>query len=447
MESKPKILIISSADPTLGPGILAKDYYVAYKNRGYDVDLLTLNRVIDNSDFLYVQDCISIKGKLKHIFNRLHPYYLKKKFFEFIPKTENYGFFYLDEKNPPIRSVEVTGRIRKKYDLVFILFWQGMLSFKTVNEIYDKLHCVIRFNSVDYSPMAGGCHFTGECQRYQCGCGCCPALKSNDIDDITHKNVLYRKKIYKKICPIVTGNSYMFGFYDRSFLLKDVYRATSYPIIDTNQFRPMDKTALRKKYGISSSKRHLILFGSQRIDDERKGISYLVDALRIFAAKLSDEERKAVQIVVIGRDFDKLKPLLPDFDALSLGFVSKDVLPEVYSMCDVFLCSSVNDAGPMMVNQSLCCGTPVVGFAMGACLDSVKDKGTGYCAKLKDTADFADGISRILNMPEVEKRKMSEACRKLALETYSYDAAVDRTIRQYNEYLEYRKKNDKISNS
>lgn len=28
--------------------------------------------------------------------------------------------------------------IRKSYDVVFVVFWQGMLSFQTIEAIYDK---------------------------------------------------------------------------------------------------------------------------------------------------------------------------------------------------------------------------------------------------------------------------------------------------------------------
>ena len=97
-----------------------------------------------------------------------------------------------------------------------------------------------------------------------------------------------------------------------------------------------------------------------------KGISYLVEALQKLSRMLSEKMCSEVLLVAIGNDFDKLKPLLPaNIDSLGLGFVSKDELPEIYSMCDMYLCSSVNDAGPMMVNQSLCCGTPVVGLRYG----------------------------------------------------------------------------------
>lgn len=73
-----------------------------------------------------------------------------------------------------------------------------MLSYRTIEEIYDKLHCVFRFNMVDYSPMSGGCHFTGNCEGYQHACGCCPAFESQDPNDFTHQNVMYRERVLKK---------------------------------------------------------------------------------------------------------------------------------------------------------------------------------------------------------------------------------------------------------
>lgn len=55
MQSKPKILIISSTDPTIGPGVLSTDFYAAYKQQGYDVDLLTLYSCPSHPEFLYVK--------------------------------------------------------------------------------------------------------------------------------------------------------------------------------------------------------------------------------------------------------------------------------------------------------------------------------------------------------------------------------------------------------
>ena len=88
----------------------------------------------------------------------------------------------------------------------------------------------------------------------------------------------------------------------------------------------------------------------------------------------------------------------------------------------------MNDAGPMMVNQSLCCGTPVVGFEMGACLQAVKDHGTGYCAQLNDVVDLASGIRWVYGLSQSERRELSAHCREFAVLHHSYRAFSDQLL-------------------
>ena len=44
----------------------------------------------------------------------------------------------------------------------------------------------------DMFPVTGGCHFSGDCDRYQSACGCCPVLESSTSDDLSAK-ILRRK--------------------------------------------------------------------------------------------------------------------------------------------------------------------------------------------------------------------------------------------------------------
>lgn len=130
-----------------------------------------------------------------------------------------------------------------------------MLSFKTIEAIYDKLHCQFYFRCVDYSPMSGGCHFVGDCQKYMTGCGACPAIYSEKENDFTRFNVEYRKRVYEKVKPIVTGNTYMMRFYDRSYLLKDYDRKMRcLPLVDNNMYSPRNKIFVRQKYKIPENK-------------------------------------------------------------------------------------------------------------------------------------------------------------------------------------------------
>lgn len=434
-KSKPSILIISSANPTTGAGVVAEDYYKALSLHGFEVDLLTHYKCNSHPEFLYVKDLNKkserIKLKIKRHIDKIYRYIRAKIHKCLAYPHAGYYFFYYEEEKPPISVDDVLSQINKPYDIVYILFWQGMLSFATVRAIYNKLHCVVFFGGVDYSQMSGGCHFTGDCENYKTGCGCCPAFESNDIYDFTKHNVAYRKKVYDEVKPIVFGNSYMMQFYRQSFLLKNYQYYKSQAIIDTNLFRPLDKSLLYEQYGISKEKKFKILFGCQSVADERKGIKYLIEAINIFVSKLTEKELSHVLVMVIGNDFVKVKSQLCNIDTYDFGFVSKTDLAKLFAFSDVFLCSSVNDAGPMMVNQSLCCGTPVVGFEMGTCLDAVKDQGTGYCARLRDSKDFAHGIDEIFRLSDNERLQMSAKCIEFANTNYSYAAAVKRLMNAY----------------
>jgi len=85
----------------------------------------------------------------------------------------------------------------------------------------------------------------------------------------------------------------------------------------------------------------------------------------------------------------------------------------------VFLCPSIEDSGPLMINESIMCGTPVVSFDMGVAPDLVHTGKTGYRATLKDSEDLARGIYKLLNLSDTEYAQMSGNCRELGLKLYS----------------------------
>lgn len=423
---KPKILLISSASPLKGPGRVALDYYKAFKQEGYEIDFLTLYPVVGYPDIRYIY------FKPSGIRNRLYRYlYFISGRKKVVP---GFYFFYTREQIPPVPVRDVIKSAGHDYDMVLILFWQEMLSFATVKGLYKKFRCQIHFMGVDYSQMSGGCHFTGECKRYQYGCGFCPAIYSKRLKDFTFYNVRYREKVYKTIRPIVYGNSYMRNsFYSNSYLLRDARVEQSYDIYDMNEFYPVDKHLLRKKYEIKDEKEFIIFFGCQSLSETRKGMAYLLESLKLFWNSLNNVERCRVQIIVAGKDFS----LIADkvfFDAKNFGYVDMAKMPDLYSLADVYLSPSINDAGPTMVNQSLCCGTPVVAFEMGTALESIKGQNTGYCAKLQDSKDFARGIEMIFRLSEEEREKSRKKCREYAMNHFSYYSRVNNILSIYKKY-------------
>ena len=416
---KKRILVISSASPTKGPGTIGLKMYETLRDAGYETDMLTLYQESSKPEIKYIYKKASRwHNIIFRIYRKLH----KKA-------TGGYCFFYRKEKFPPIKADKVLSRITKHYDIVLVYFWQGMLSFHTIEKIYDKLKCRFVFVCADYSPMSGGCHFIGDCKRFQTGCGCCPAFNSKDPNDFTSWNVKYRKRVYEKVKPIISANTYMIEtFFKKSYLLRNQKLVLgSGSLLDLDKFRPLGREQLLLTYHIPINKKNVIAFGCQSLTDKRKGMSYLLDALKMAYTKMTDEERDETLLLFIGRNGEKIMPELM-FDYKYLGIIPYSELPSFYSVSTMFLCSSVDDAGPSMLGQSIACGTPLVAFEMGAALDNLRGKNTGYCAKLRDSADMANGILNIVRMPQAEYAELRKRCRELAEKQNSPQSFVERVI-------------------
>ena len=417
----PKILVLSSISPSVGPAAVAFDRYVCLKRAGYDVDILCLDR---DSKFPEVKGILS-ENKLV---NRLQRLYLKLRFFiltALLKQKPGYFFFHKREPVPEVPVGWVLRGIKREYDIVDVVFWQKMLSYKTILELYRKLKCEIRFYCVDFGPSTGGCHFPGECDRYEKGCGYCPAIGSSKADDFTACNLAYRKSVVEEVKPYVLVNKYMKASHlDRSSLFSGYPRVREViTYVNLSVFRPIPCEGLRDKYNIPENKDFLIFLGSQSLTDERKGTKYAIESLNILSERLGPEDASRVMVLLAGDNGDELGKHL-SFDYKALGYVGMDALVELYNISDAFLCASVNDCGPLMVNYSISCGTPVVAFEMGAAMSIVMGQGTGYCAKLRDSQDMADGLISLFRMDGEERRAIRTRCRVFAEENMSEEAFV-----------------------
>lgn len=416
MKENPKILYISSADPTVGPGVIAMDHYNALKQNGAEVDFLTLRRVKNNTEIKYIYE-----NKIPKWHNLR--YRLYRRFGKY-DKKGSYPFFYLKESHPPVPVKKVLKVIANDYDIIIVYFWQELLSYRSILEIYR--HCKstpkVGFICADYSPMTGGCHFFGDCKKYITGCGACPMICSNNSKDFTAWNNKYRQNVIRTIKPYIRVNSYMREFFEKSKVIQSGAKIlTGYMIMDLNKFTPLPMHSCRKEYGLDPNKEFVILFGCQNLNDPRKGMGYMVKALNLLWDRLSEEERERILLVSMGNDSKELGESLR-FKRKHIGYVKFDELPKIYSLANVFLSPSINDAGPSMVNQSIACGTPVVAFEMGSALDVVKDKGSGFTVPLKDYVAFSDAIEKIFRMDKISYSALRERSREVATNLQSYEA-------------------------
>jgi glycosyltransferase involved in cell wall biosynthesis len=184
-------------------------------------------------------------------------------------------------------------------------------------------------------------------------------------------------------------------------------------------FKPSDKQLVRTTLGIPSDKK-VIFFGATSYEQKRKGLSYLLKAFQHLKKLLCSSNRQNDLLLVIAGNHNKgLFEQLP-FEYKYIGMLNSDKeLASAYQASDIFVCSSVEDSGPLMINESIMCGTPVVSFEMGGALDLVHTHKTGYRAMLKDSEDLARGIYRLLSLSDTEYAQTGANCRELGLKLCS----------------------------
>jgi glycosyltransferase involved in cell wall biosynthesis len=155
--------------------------------------------------------------------------------------------------------------------------------------------------------------------------------------------------------------------------------------IDTSIFKPQDRTGARAALGLSPDKT-LLLFGAAALADPRKGFSHLCSALPASAE---------AELVLFGAD-------KPDASALHMplrhmGQLSDEQqIATLYAAADAYLCPTLEDNLPNTVIESLCCGTPVIGYATGGLPDMVIPGKNGLLAPTGDVSQLAEHLTRFL---------------------------------------------------
>lgn len=173
--------------------------------------------------------------------------------------------------------------------------------------------------------------------------------------------------------------------------------------IDTEVFRPADRLSLREEFGLPRD-RKVVLFVSQKVTDERKGVRYLDEA----TAMLGDE----VRVVAVGRDI----PYIYD----------REKMARLYAACDAFVTPSLQDNLPNTIMEAMACGTPCVGFNVGGIPEMIDHKVNGYVARYKDAADLARGINYVLT-----EDGLGVACREKVMREYSEQAVGEKYTNVY----------------
>jgi glycosyltransferase involved in cell wall biosynthesis len=324
---------------------------------------------------------------------------------------ERLPFMFFQERDKSVRFAFSTAnagtdisasKVIREADIIH-LHWtnSGFLSIHDLKKLM-ALNKPVVWTLHDMWAFTGGCHYAGPCNHFKNQCGNCYFLRDPKNDDISHDGWLHKKDMLSvaKNLSVVTCSHWLGEVAMKSTLLKGfIIQAIPNPI-DTELFSAKDKAAARAKWGINPSAK-IILFGAANINDRRKGISFLVDALKYLNnTHMSDT---AVEMVIFGKNKHFDTTALP-FPVHQLNTITAQAdLAEIYSAADVFVSPSIEDNLPNMIMEAMSCGTPVVAFNTGGIPDLIDHQVNGYMAEFKSSTDLAEGINDVLNTGNHDK--------------------------------------------
>ncbi|BCL39274.1 glycosyltransferase family 4 protein [Nostoc sp. MS1] len=349
--------------------------------------------------------------------------------------------FYRQRKNTPFfiqwLPDNITPQVAKINPDVINLHWVSA-AFMQI-ETFAKLKQPLVWTLHDMWGFTGGCHVTGECDRYQVACGACPQLQSHQEKDLSRWVWQRKSKAWKNLHITLVSPSHWLAQVARSSSLFRDRRIEVIPHgLDTHRYRPINQHFAREIHNLPQDKK-LILFGAiQATSDINKGFHLLQPALQ----QLSQTGQKDdIEVVIFGATKPENPPDL-GFKTHYLGYFNDDIsLTTAYSAADVMLVPSLQESFGQTASEALACGTPVVAFNATGLKDIIDHQLNGYLAQPYKVDDFAKGIAWVLE-DEQRLQKLSFYAREkaereftLELQAHRYSGLFQEVINIHNKSL------------
>ncbi len=302
----------------------------------------------------------------------------------------------------------------KKSDLIHIhWFSEGFLDFRK----FIKTEKPIVWTMRDMWPFTGGSHYTMEFESYEKG------FISRYIQKI-------KKKSFKNNIKFIAISNWLKDQAKNSNVLKDRDIIRVYNNINLRNFKRIEKNLARSCLNIKT-KKHVMLFGAQNPQSERKG-------WKLFYETLQKLDKNKFFLLIFGNFWSQ--KMLDDIgiEYLSLGFINdKKKLNMLYSSADFFVSSSIQEAFGKTWAEALACQTPVICFENTSASEFIEHKSNGYICSEFNSGKLKESIEWISNAKNYEKLKNNFINEKIL----SIDANIiaQKYIKIYSDLINKRK--------
>jgi len=272
-----------------------------------------------------------------------------------------------------------------------IILHDDALTFDLMDRLYKKLGCKFVFVSQTHyhltHPDAEGDLSYPELHS--------PEQKAKNLPGLLEK----KEHLDKLPITMVVGSSYTYGLTIDSPLYS-AHNTVLIPLPADIPFCKSPKPVVRKHLNLDPHQKYLF-WGTTSPELIRKGYKYFKEAMLELEKILTPEQSSQIHVLHAGKG--RPHALLGAFPMTTNGYVtSRKEMSILYRAADISLSTTLADAGPMMVSESLCNETPVVAFPRCIAADLVEDGVSGYLVRELDAKLMALQIKKALFESDLE---------------------------------------------
>ena len=271
---------------------------------------------------------------------------------------------------------------------VFNLHWYArFLSLRNIEQLSLSGKPVV-VTIRDMNPLTGGCHYFHGCQNWALGCINCPQFGFKELP-LPNATLAVKRALWKlSNIAVVVLSDHTLRIIEQSPLF-GLCRLEKIPNpIDTSIFKLVDRDKARHEFGVPTNKRAIAYLPS--FSSAIKGATHAVDALRCLAAILPADRC----IILCAGDLEQ--PLDVPFPIINIGFIrEKSRLARFYASADVTMIPSLEETFSNTAAESVACGTPIVGFNVGA-IPEIGQGVRGSTVPLYDAPSLARALANQL---------------------------------------------------
>jgi glycosyltransferase involved in cell wall biosynthesis len=191
------------------------------------------------------------------------------------------------------------------------------------------------------------------------------------------------------------------------------------PPVDTEVYRPMEREACCREFGLAPGRRYLLFVG--RLDDGVKRISTILEQFALRAA-----QHPEVDFVIAGSGRDEAALRAQASKDLPgrvhfVGWLANDQRKvSIFNLAECLVLASWREASPAVIGEAFACGTPVVSSDVGGISDLVQEGISGWLFPAGDDPGLGRCLEEVMARPGKQAGMRREA-RRRAVDLVSLD--------------------------